>query len=122
MSSDYALTIDIRGNLLDFNPPQPAQPWGPIFEISCPARLLTDIHTRGTVARTCRYRRCPPPMPKTRVRPAFRARLDFSSCTKSCHPAVDRLHSIENKLDRGAYFLLTSKSEGVQQDRSLTVS
>jgi hypothetical protein len=50
------------------------------------------------------------------------ARSALPACTKSCHPPVDGLHSIENKSDADAYFLLTSKSEGVQLDRSLTVS
>jgi hypothetical protein len=35
---------------------------------------------------------------------------------------VDGLHSIENKSDKGASFSLTPELEGVQQDRSLTVS
>jgi hypothetical protein len=43
-------------------------------------------------------------------------------CTKSCHPPVDALHSIENKSDRVALFSLTQNLKGVQQDRSLTVS
>ena len=43
-------------------------------------------------------------------------------CTKSCHPPVDGLHSIENKSDKVALFSLTQNLKGVQQDRSLTVS
>jgi hypothetical protein len=35
---------------------------------------------------------------------------------------VDALHSIENKSDKGPHFSLTQQLEGVQQDRSLTVS
>jgi hypothetical protein len=35
---------------------------------------------------------------------------------------VNALHSIENKSDKSAIFSLTKKIEGVQQDRSLTVS
>jgi hypothetical protein len=35
---------------------------------------------------------------------------------------VDGVHSPENKSDKGANFLLTPELEGVQQDRSLTVS
>jgi hypothetical protein len=45
-----------------------------------------------------------------------------SSCTKSGHPPVDHLHSIENKIDKIAQFSLTQKLEGVQENRSLTVS
>jgi hypothetical protein len=32
------------------------------------------------------------------------------------------MHSIENESDKGKNFSLTPESEGVQQDRSLTVS
>jgi hypothetical protein len=35
---------------------------------------------------------------------------------------VNQLHSVENKSDKTAIFLLTAKLKGVQQDRSLTVS
>jgi hypothetical protein len=45
-----------------------------------------------------------------------------STCTKSGHPPVDDLHSIENKSDKSALFSLTQKLKRVQQDRSLTVS
>ena len=45
-----------------------------------------------------------------------------SRCTKCGHRPVDGLHSIENKSDKGANFSLTPELEGVQQDRSLTVS
>jgi hypothetical protein len=37
------------------------------------------------------------------------------NCTKSGHPPVDALHSIENKSDKGRHFSLTAKLEGVQQ-------
>ena len=57
------------------------------------------------------------PCPATPLRnPATR------SCTKSGHPPVDAVHSTENKRDKTAYFSLTLKIEGVQQDRSLTTS
>src|SRR5260370_27009769 len=54
-----------------------------------------------------------------RRKPASRlssARNGFSSCTKSGHPPVDDLHSIENKSDRSAIFLLTPKLERVQKE------
>jgi hypothetical protein len=35
---------------------------------------------------------------------------------------VDELHSLENKADKIVEFLLTSKTPGVKQTRSLTVS
>jgi len=50
------------------------------------------------------------------------ARNALLICTKSGHQPVDAPHPIENKSDRSAIFLLTLHSEGVQQDRSLTVS
>jgi hypothetical protein len=43
-------------------------------------------------------------------------------CTKSCHPPVNQLHSIDNKPHADAIFSLTQILKGVQQDRSLTVS
>jgi hypothetical protein len=50
------------------------------------------------------------------------ARNRIIHCTKSCHPPVDAVHSIENKSDKLAIFSLTQILKGVQQDRSLTVS
>jgi hypothetical protein len=38
----------------------------------------------------------------------------FPDCTKSCQAPVDGLHSIENKLDKGATFSLTSVMGGVK--------
>jgi hypothetical protein len=61
------------------------------------------------------------PTAKTRALVALR-RNRFLACTKSGHPPVDHLHSIENKIDKVAHFSLTQAIEGVQQDRSLTVS
>jgi len=56
-------------------------------------------------------------------RPAcFVAEMATANCTKSGHPPVDGVHSIENKSDKGAHFLLTPELEGVQQNRSLTLS
>jgi hypothetical protein len=58
-----------------------------------------------------------------KLRPARLLReTAWSSCTKSGHPPVDGVHSIENKSDRGAHFSLTAELKGVQQSRSLTVS
>jgi hypothetical protein len=48
--------------------------------------------------------------------------IAWSSCTKSGHMPVDGLHSIENKSHKAAIFSLTPELEGVEQDRSLTVS
>jgi len=49
-------------------------------------------------------------------RPACLLRdIAFPACTKSGHPPVDGLHSIENKADKGAHFLLTAKLERLQQ-------
>jgi hypothetical protein len=42
--------------------------------------------------------------------------MAYSDCTKSGHPPVDGLHTIENKSDRGAHFSLTQKLEGVQKE------
>jgi hypothetical protein len=39
-----------------------------------------------------------------------------STCTKSGHPPVDALHSIENKSDKVAQFSLTPEIEGVQTE------
>ena len=67
----------------------------------------------------------PPGLPGVCRKPASSlpsARNGFSTCTKTCHPPVDALHSIENKSDRSAIFSLTLNLESVQQDRSLTVS
>ena len=67
----------------------------------------------------------PPGLPAQYRKPASSlpsARNGLLVCTKSCHPPVDAPHSIENKSDTSAIFLLTLKLEGVQQDRSLTVS
>jgi len=50
-------------------------------------------------------------------RPACLLRdIAFPACTKSGHPPVDALHSIENKADKGARLLLTEKSERVQKE------
>src|SRR5580704_437891 len=59
---------------------------------------------------------------KTLSPSVFRAQSATTCCTKCCHPPVDALHSTENEPDTGTHFSLTSKLEGVQQDRSLTVS
>jgi hypothetical protein len=59
--------------------------------------------------------------PKTPVPRGISAHC-FSLCTKSCHPPVNVLHSIENKSHKLAIFSLTQILKGVQQDRSLTVS
>jgi hypothetical protein len=44
------------------------------------------------------------------------------NCTKSGHPPVDGLHSIEKSRLTNWHFSLTQKIEGVKQDRSLTAS
>jgi hypothetical protein len=44
------------------------------------------------------------------------ARNCSSTCTKSGHPPVDALHSIENKSDKVAQFSLTPEIEGVQTE------
>jgi hypothetical protein len=59
---------------------------------------------------------------KTLIPDCFLPRITSSSCTKSGHLAVDGLHSTENESDKGMQFSLTTELEGVQQDRSLTVS
>jgi hypothetical protein len=43
-------------------------------------------------------------------------------CTKSCHPAVNQLHSAENKPHKIVNFPLTQNLKGVELNRSLTVS
>jgi hypothetical protein len=53
---------------------------------------------------------------------AVSPRLRFRDCTIFWHAPVDELHSIENMRDRDVHFLLTSKIQGVQHTRSLTVS
>jgi hypothetical protein len=50
------------------------------------------------------------------------AKLSVSYCTKSGHPPVDALHSIEKSILTNSHFSLTAEVEGVQQDRSLTAS
>jgi hypothetical protein len=61
-------------------------------------------------------------MVKTSAPPALLGENASYACTKSGHPPVDGLHSIENKSDKAAHFSLTQILEGVQLDRSLTVS
>jgi hypothetical protein len=61
----------------------------------------------------------------TRANPALDAafaKTRRSRCTKSGHPPVDGLHSIEKSTLTNPYFSLTQKIEGVKQDRSLTAS
>jgi hypothetical protein len=53
---------------------------------------------------------------------AFRRECLAVGCTKSGHRPVDGPHSTENKSDKGVNFSLTPELEGVQQDRSSTVS
>jgi len=50
------------------------------------------------------------------------AKIDFAGCTIFGHRLVDGMHCIEKSVLTKAYFLLTHKIEGVQQDRSLTAS
>jgi hypothetical protein len=45
-----------------------------------------------------------------------------ANCTKSGHPPVDGLHSIEKSILTNPHFSLTQKIEGVKQDCSLTAS
>jgi hypothetical protein len=85
-------------------------------------RLSPDFHSRWRAARS-RRAGCRLDLRRENLRPACLLReMVASKCTKSGHPAVDGLHSVENKSDKGAHFLLTPELEGVQQDRSLTVS
>ena len=88
----------------------------------CPVRRLPDFHRLGMPARI-RGRHLARAPHRENPHPAcFLREMAWSNCTKSGHPPVDGVHSIENKSDRGAHFSLTAELEGVQQNRSLTVS
>jgi hypothetical protein len=96
---------------LSITPPEPL-----------PSRPFHEYSQRGDHSRNPSQRLAP-----VASRRELAPRLPFAQfcstdCTKSCHPPVDALHSIENKSDRLAIFSLTQILKGVQQDRSLTVS
>jgi len=94
----------------------------PTHEIARPASLSPDFHIPGKAAKTANSR---PILVQHREnpRPACLLReIAAFHCTKSGHPPVDGPHLLETKQDKTAFFLLTEKLEGVQQDRSLTVS
>jgi hypothetical protein len=94
----------------------------PVREIPCPASLLPDFHSREKTAKAS-YPDSATFQPRENPRPACLLReIASSPCTNSGHPPVDALHFIENTHLTDAAFSLTNFLEGVQQDRSLTVS
>jgi hypothetical protein len=94
----------------------------PVREIPCPASLLPDFHSRRAALKMLPSRSTPA-RHRENPRPACLLReIASSPCTNSGHPPVDALHFIENTHLTDAAFSLTNFLEGVQQDRSLTVS
>jgi hypothetical protein len=77
---------------------------------------LPDFHTGPNDCKSLQSR-LPSARHRENPRPACLLRdIALCSCTKSGHPPVDGLHSIENKADKAARFLLTAELESVQRE------
>jgi hypothetical protein len=79
-------------------------------------RLSLDFHSRRRAAKSAAHSFGPALCCENPHPACFLREVALWNCTKSGQAPVDGLHSIENKSDKGAQFLLTAELEGVKRE------